>query len=61
MGFQAVSLHDNIGIRPLVLGVISTFFATVFVILRFYAHRITKAPYASHDTMILVALVKNLS
>lgn len=57
MGLQPVNLQDNNGIRPLVVGIVSILFATAAVILRLYAHRITKQSYALDDLMIIVALV----
>ena len=57
MGLQPVNLHDNNGVRPLVVGAVSIVVATAAVILRLYAHRITKQPYALDDLMIIVALV----
>lgn len=58
MGLQPVSLKNNDGLRPLIVGVISITFATAAVILRFYSHKITKTSYARDDIMILVALVR---
>ena len=58
MGLQAVELQNDIGIRPLVVGIISIIFATAAVVLRLYSHRITKTAYALDDTMIIAALVR---
>lgn len=57
MGLQPVSLQDNIGVRPLVIGIVSILCATAAVILRFYSHRITETSYALDDLMIIIALV----
>lgn len=57
MGLQPVSLQDNKGVRPLAVGIVSILFATAAVVLRFYAHRITKHSYTLDDLMIIVALV----
>ena len=57
MRLQPVNLHDDIGIRPLVVGIVSIIVASAAVILRFYSHRIIKTSYALDDCMIIVALV----
>ena len=57
MGLQPVNLQDNNGIRPLVVGIVSILFATAAVMLRLYAHRITKQSYGLDDLMMIIALV----
>lgn len=57
MGLQPVNLQNDIGIRPLVVGIVSILFATAAVILRLYSHRVSKTSYALDDILIIMALV----
>lgn len=60
MVLQPVDLRDDIGVRPLVVGIVSILLATTAVFLRFYSHRIKKTAYTMDDWMILIALVGTL-
>ena len=57
MGLQAVDFHNDVGILPLVVGIIAVCLATAVVILRFYSHKITGASHGLDDLWIVVALV----
>ena len=57
MVLQPVDLRDDVGLRPLIVGIVSIILATVAVVLRLYSHRITRIRLLADDWLIIAALV----
>lgn len=55
---QAIPIKQNVQVKPLIIAVVFTTFATVAVILRLVAKHIIKSRFGIDDYMIMICLVK---
>lgn len=55
---RSIPINENVQIKPLIIAVVFTTFATVAVALRLFAKHLVQSRFGKDDYMIMICLVK---